>query len=298
MELGQLKGLVTLAEDLNFGRAAARLGMTQSNLSQQIKKLEDACGVVFFERSNKRVTLTREGAAYLPRVREILGGVKSLAEEMASRKMGLAGTVVLGAIPTICPYLLPKIIPELKRAAPNIKLILREETTSALLTSLKNNECDLAILALPINEPQLVSKKIGAEDFLLAVSSAHKLAKSREITMANLDNEDVLMLQEGHCFRDQALEFCHRQRREPNTVFEGSNLSSVINLAASNQGITFVPRMAAHFHQHKNIRYLDFKSPKPRRDIGVCWRLTMPLSRAQKHVLMLLEKALHPLGQV
>ncbi len=293
MEMGQLNGVVMLARELNFNRAAHKLGMTQSNLSQQIKKLEDECGVIFFERSNKRVLLTREGAAYLPRVREILNGVKSLTEEMVSHKTGLAGTVVLGAIPTMCPYLLPKIIPELKRAAPQIKLILREETTSVLVNSLKNNECDLALLALPINEPPLVSKKIGAEDFLLAVSSAHKLAKAREVTLAGLDNEDVLMLQEGHCFRDQALEFCHRQRRAPNTVFEGSNLASVINLAASNQGITFVPRMAVSFHQHKNIRYLDFKNPKPRRDIGVCWRLTMPLSRAQKFVLGLLEKALH-----
>lgn len=290
IEITHLKYISVLAQELNFQRAAQKLGVTQPNLSQQLKKIEIELGLKLFERNNKFVKLTREAESFVIKIREVLKTMDQITNEMKEQKTGLSGTIILSAIPTIGPYLIPKILPRLKKLAPNIKLIIREETTSQLIESLKSGVCDLGLMALPVNDKQLVTRKMAREDFFLAVAHNHALAQKKSVSFTDITSEEVLILGEGHCFRDQALEYCHRHHFQPNIIFEGSSLSSVVNLAASGQGVTFVPQMSLQYFVMNHLKFIPFEKHTATRDIGVAWRFTMPLSHVQKFFLKLIEE--------
>lgn len=287
MDLQQLRYIIALYEEKHFGRAAKKVGISQPTLSQQIKKLEDELQVILFERSKKQIRLTEAGKTFIPYA---LAAIKDLKQGIATLKNqseSLTDEIKLGFIPTIGPYLLPKILKEIKSKAPKLKLKLFEETTSVLLENLKAGKFDLGLVALPLLDPQISSQEIGSEEFLLAIPAKSALAKEhpKSISVNNVKKNQLLMLKEGHCFRDQSLDFCHISSGDPRLIFEGSSLTSVLNLVAAGEGITFVPKMAAKSHANQHIKYITFSGKKPKRSIGLIWRHTSALSHSQEFLL-------------
>lgn len=291
MELTPLRYALVLSEELSFQKAAARLNITQPNLSQQIKKLELELGTKLFERNNKTVKLTAQARDFITHIRSMLDELATAANSLKNESHTLSGDVIIGAIPTIGPYILPQLHSLLKKQAPGIRLVLREETTSTLIDSLKLGRCDLGLLALPLDDNTLATRLFGTDEFYLAVNSQHALTKKHHVTFKDIESERLLFMQEGHCFRDQALEFCHLNQDHPQIVFEGSSLTSVINLASRNYGLTFIPELCLPFHHTKQLKFIRFGKPRPSRKIGLAWRFTMPLTAAHKFVMESLEKA-------
>lgn len=293
MDLQQLKYILAVAEELHFNKAAKKVGISQPTLSMQIQKLEKELGEFLFERTNKSVKLTEAGEQFIPYARSALDTLKSGVEELKNRKDEISGTIKVGFIPTIGPYLLPKVLQQIKRKAPKLKIILHEDTTSIMLDQLKNGTYDLGLLALPIDEPQLVSQNLGHEEFFLAVSKKHPLSQKNAVQVQHLEQVDLLMLQEGHCFRDQALDFCASHQQNPRIIFEGSSLESVMNLIVTEEAATLVPAMALPYNSNSKLKFIPFKNPKPKREIGLLWRLMMPLSPSQKFFIHLLQDTLN-----
>lgn len=292
MELHQLRYVVALARELNFQRAANRAHISQPTLSQQIKKLEDELGARLFERSRRGVRLTAAGKLFLPRAMAALETLAEGAMELKRESGEVAGKIVVGAIPTIGPYLLPEAVLSMKKQAPRLAIEMHEQTTSVLLEYLKAGKVDLGLLALPIEEPGLTSRAIGEEEFYLAVSPRHRLAPKKAVSLADVAAEPMLLLQEGHCFRDQAMDFCKKARTTPEIIFEGSSLTSVMRLAALGEGVTFVPKMAANSLENPGLRFIPFVSPRPKRKIGVVWRVSHPLGFAHHALVAVLADAL------
>ena len=292
MELQQLRYFIALAQERHFRRAAARTHVTQPTLSQQIQKLEKELGAALFERSPRRVRLTQEGERFLPRAIEALNAVDRAAEEVRAASGGLAGRVVMGAIPTIGPYVLPRFVRALRQRAPDVLLELHDLTTSALLQDLKEGKLDLALLSLPITDSVVAVRSIGREPFLLAAAQRAPVRRAKRVNASALKNERLLILQEGHCFREQSLDYCRFARVHPQVVFQGSSLTAVMRMAAAGEGVTFVPKMAASAKENPGLAFARFAPPEPTREIGVAWRMSAPLTRAQAFVLELLEESL------
>lgn len=285
MELQQLRYIVALSQERNFLRAAKRVNITQPTLSHQIKKLEEEIGTPLFERSSHGVRLTAAGEKFVPFAVAAIDSLKKGLTELQSETKNISGRIAVGAIPTVNPYLIPGVLIEIKKKFPRLSLELYEETTAVLLESLKAGEIDLGILALPITDGGLVSRSLGREEFLLAVSRHHALAGRKQVTPKNIMNEKLLILQEGHCFADQALEYCKHRREDAQVIFQGSSLTSVMKLASAGEGLTLVPRMAASARENPDLAFISFRSPKPSREIGIVWRVTSPLTPAH-HLLM------------
>lgn len=280
MELQQLRYIVALSQERNFLRAAKRAHITQPTLSHQIKKLEQELGTPLFERSSHGVRLTAAGEKFIPYAISTIDNLEKALSELRGSTKDISGKIALGAIPTISPYLIPDIIIRLRKEAPRLSLTLYEETTSLLLDSIKAGKIDIGILSLPITDPGLVCSSIGKEEFFLAVSKKHALAKKKQITASEIKKERLLILQEGHCFADQALEYCRHRREDSQVIFQGSSLSSVLKLASIGEGLTLVPKMAVAVKENPSLAFVPFSSPKPSREIGIVWRITAPLTPA------------------
>lgn len=292
MDLQQLRYVVALAREGNFQKAARTVGITQPTLSQQIKKLEEELGVYLFERSPRRVSLTQAGNQFVVRAQQALEVLEVGKNEIKQSKKSLEGTLRVAFIPTIGPYLLPPILKRLQKKAPNLHLKLSEETTNVLVDQLKSGRFDLGIISLPIGDPPLAERVLGEEEFLLAVSKSHPFANQASITVSSLKKERLLILKEGHCFRDQALEFCRRTQSDPQVIFEGSSLASVLNLVIAGIGVTLVPKIAAKPHLFPQLAFLPFRKPKPSRKIGAVWRMTALPSFCERFFLDEIERYL------
>lgn len=188
--------------------------------------------------------------------------------------------------------MLPQAIRSLKKEAPLVRLEIYEETTSVLLSHLKEGKIDLGILALPVDASGAVTKPVAREDFWLAVGKSHPLAARKKASVAAIKSEKLLILQEGHCFAEQALEYCRRSRDDDQVIFQGSSLLSVLKLAAGGDGITFVPRMAVEPRVYPELVFLPFQDPKPYREIGFIWRVSAPLTRACRAVMDAADRAI------
>lgn len=288
MELQQLRYVSALARELHFLKAAEKSHVSQPTLSQQVKKLEDELGSPLFERSSRKVRLTAAGKKFLPYALETLAAAEKGISALQKEEGEVTGTVKLGAIPTMCPYLIPQLLPRLKKSAPKVVLELYEETTSSLLERLRGGEIDLGLLSPPVQERGISVLVLGKETFYLAVSKKHRLAKAGRIQPGELASERLLVLQEGHCFGGQSLDYCKRTQQNPQVIFRGSSLLSVLRLAAQGQGVTFAPQMAVRANTDRDLKFVPFASPEPVRQIGLVWRLTSPLSRAHKLVMELM----------
>jgi LysR family hydrogen peroxide-inducible transcriptional activator len=275
--LRQLRYLEALAETLHFGRAAEACSVTQPALSMQIKELEDELQVSLVERRKSGIELTEQGEEIVRRGRTILASVRDLLDFAKQRQRVLSGSLKLGAIPSIAPYLLPAALPELQRRFPELHLQLRETITETLVRELVSGDLDIILIALPIEDPEVETLHLFADKFVLAAPATRdKRAKTAAATM--LAHERLLLLEEGHCLRDQALSFCRMVTPEARESFGASSLATIVQMVAHGYGITLLPELAvaSEVHQRSDIRLLRFAAPEPAREIGLAWRKTSP----------------------
>ncbi|MFC3181892.1 hydrogen peroxide-inducible genes activator [Cypionkella sinensis] len=276
--LKQFRYFEALARHGHFGRAAEVCAISQPALSMQIKELEAALGTDLFERGARQVRLTGFGEAFAVRVRDILRSVDELADIARAAQSRLAGRLRIGVIPTIAPYLLPTIIGNLMRQNADLDLQLRETVTPKLLTELAEGRLDTAIVALPISEPSLTEMPLFSEDFVLIrpAEDEGKPVPSRE----RLREMRLLLLEEGHCFRDQALSFCNMSAAPPRELLDGSSLSTLVQMVSAGIGVTLIPEMAMAVETRSAaVSVARFGDPKPQRMVGMVWRKTSPLAK-------------------
>jgi LysR family hydrogen peroxide-inducible transcriptional activator len=275
--LRQLRYLEALAGTLHFGRAAEACAVTQPALSMQIKELEDELQVSLVERRKSGIELTEQGAEIVRRGRTILASVRDLLDYAKQRERVLSGSLKLGAIPSIAPYLLPAALPELQRRYPELHLQLRETITETLVRELVSGDLDIILIALPIEDPEVETLHLFDDKFVLAApATSDKRARTATLTM--LAHERLLLLEEGHCLRDQALSFCRMVTPEARESFGASSLATIVQMVAHGYGITLLPELAvaSEVHQRSDIRLLRFAAPEPSREIGLAWRKTSP----------------------
>jgi len=278
LTLKQLRYFDALARHGHFGRAAEVCAISQPALSMQIREMEEVLGSDLFERAARQVRLTAFGEAMLPRVRDILRSVEELGDMARAARGALAGRLRIGVIPTIAPYLLPAIIGRLTEGNPSLDLHLRETITPKLIAELLEGRLDCAIVALPVSEPALAEVELFAEDFVLVRPGvdAGKPVPNREM----LREMRLLLLEEGHCFRDQALSFCNAGAGAPRELLDGSSLSTLVQMVGAGIGVTLIPEMAVGVETRSaHVSVARFAGAQPSRRIGMVWRRSSPLAR-------------------
>ncbi len=275
--LRQLRYFEALAHHGHFGRAADASSVSQPALSVQIKDLEQSLGTTLFERGARKVRLTAFGEDFALRVRDILARVDELSDLAKASSAGLGGRLRLGVIPTIAPYLLPRLIPELSRSHPEADIHIRESLTGRLIEELGQGRIDAAIVALPISEPSLTEIELFSEAFLLVRPKAD--SHTSVPSPSDIIGQRLLLLEEGHCFRDQALSFCNVQTGLPRDGLDGSSMATLVQMVGAGLGITLIPEMAASVETRSaNVTVSQFADPKPQRKVGMVWRKSNPLS--------------------
>jgi LysR family transcriptional regulator, hydrogen peroxide-inducible genes activator len=276
--LRQLRYFNALARQGHFGRAAEACAISQPALSMQIKELEDALGGVLLERGPRQVALTTFGEEAVPRVRDILRLVDELEDLARASRDRLVGRLRIGMIPTVAPYLLPEVIGNLTRMHPELDIHVRETLTQKLIQELAQGQLDTAIVALPVSEPSLVEVALFSEHFLLVRPGEDEGKPVPSSKM--LRTMRLLLLEEGHCFRDQALSFCNMQSSPPREVLDASSLSTLVQMVSAGIGVTLIPEMAVAVEARSaSVSVTRFKNPQPSRTIGMVWRKTSPLAR-------------------
>ncbi|WP_315785554.1 hydrogen peroxide-inducible genes activator [Bradyrhizobium sp. SZCCHNPS1003] len=276
LTMRQLRYFDALARLGHFGRAAEACAISQPALSMQIKEMEEALGGVLLERNARQVVLTRFGEQLAERVREILRSVDELGDFARASRDKLTGRLRLGMIPTIAPYLLPKVIGNLTRKHPEIDIHVRESKTPTLIEELIEGRLDAAIVALPVSEPSLTEVALFAENFLLVRPPEYEGAAVPSSEM--LREMRLLLLEEGHCFRDQALSFCNMQA--PREMLDASSLSTLVQMVGAGMGVTLIPEMAVGVETRSaSVSLARFADPQPQRTVGMVWRKTSPLAK-------------------
>jgi LysR family hydrogen peroxide-inducible transcriptional activator len=290
MTLTELKYIVAVARERHFGRAAEKCFVSQPTLSVAVKKLEDELGVALFERGAAEVAVTPVGARVIEQAQRVLEETAAIKQIAAAGKDELAGPLRFGAIYTIGPYLMPQLIPLLHRRAPQMPLIIQENTTAQLAQLLKNGELDLVILSLPFAEPGIAVRAVYDEPFRVVVPADHDWARKARIAAADLCRERLLLLSSGNCFRDQVLAACAGVKRATSSgiqqSLEGSSLETIRHMVASGAGITVLPTSAAEARTAENrlLAVRPFAPPVPSRRVALAWRRRFPRPRAVEAV--------------
>ncbi|HEX4649203.1 MAG TPA: LysR substrate-binding domain-containing protein [Steroidobacteraceae bacterium] len=276
LKLKDLRYLVAVADLRHFGRAAARCFVSQPTLSTQLKKLEQSLGVQLIERAPNNVSLTAAGEEIVARARRIIEASDEVVALAAGKRDPLAGPLRLALLPTIGPYLLPHVAPAIRRALPRLELRLYEYQTAPMLERLRNGELDVGLLALPVELNGLESRELYREAFMVALPARHPLAGHRTVRVADLKNETLLLLEDGHCLRDQALEVCSRAGvREPQD-FRATSLETLRQMVATGAGVTLLPELAGRgaYRSTRGVALRPFARPAPVRHVGAVWRKT------------------------
>jgi len=278
MTLKQLRYVDALARHGHFGRAADACSISQPALSMQIKEVEESLGTELFERSARRVRLTNFGEAFVLRARDILRLVDDLGDLARASRDEFAGQLRLGVIPTIAPYLLPSIIGGLNRIYVGVDIRVRETMTSNLIDELADGRIDAAVVALPISEPAFTEVALFTENFMLVRPAENE---GKPVPDRNTLREmRLLLLEEGHCFRDQALSFCNMQSARPRDGLDASSLSTLVQMVGAGIGVTLIPEMAVPVETRSaRVSIAHFKNPQPSRTVGMIWRKTSPLAK-------------------
>jgi LysR family hydrogen peroxide-inducible transcriptional activator len=275
MNLRDLRYLVALADHKHFGRAAEASFVSQPTLSTQIRKLEEELGVALVERAPRRVMLTPIGREIADRARKVIADVAQMTEIARRSRDPEAGTVRLGLFPTLAPYLLPHVLPAVRARFPRLELLLVEEKTDAILARLRDGRLDAGILALPVHDDQLHIEPLFEEPFVLAVPSSHRLAtRATPLSLAELDHEHLLLLEEGHCLRDQALDVCRLAGANERDGFRATSLETLRQMVAAGVGITLLPILAVQppVPPSPDDRLLSFRGKPPSRALAMEWR--------------------------
>lgn len=280
MNLRDLRYLVAVAEYRHFGRAAAASFVSQPTLSTQIKKLEEELGVSLFERAPRKVMLTPAGRDIAQRARQILAEVEQLKESARRQCDPEAGSVRLGLFPTLGPYLLPHVVPGIRARYPRLELLLVEEKTEVILRMLREGQLDAGLLALPLHDEGLHIEPLFEEPFVLAVPATHALAGQRKIRLTDLAEQSLLLLEDGHCLRDQALDVCQLAGAGERVGFRATSLETLRQMVAAGVGITLLPTLAVHtpFAETDALRLLPFSGKPPTRRIAMVWRRSSALA--------------------
>ena len=273
--LRQLRYLAALARHRHFGRAADECAVTQPALSMQIKELEREIGADLVERRPSDVTLTETGVEVAQRAERILAATRDLVDFARHREV-LSGRLKLGVIPTLAPYLLPKLLPRLQSAYPLLRLEVRETQTATLLNELIGGELDCLLLALPIEHTDVQMLALFTDRFLLAAPAGEPIPR-RPLNARDVDQRRLILLEEGHCLRDQALAFCATKRRDSAAALGSTSLATVMQMVANGFGVTLVPEIATEVEaRDKRVMLKRFAKPEPGRTIGLAWRKTSP----------------------
>jgi LysR family hydrogen peroxide-inducible transcriptional activator len=294
MTLTELKYIVTLAQEQHFGRAAERCHVSQPTLSIAVKKLEEDLGVVLFERAKTRVQPTAMGEQILVRARRILDQAAEIRDLAGADRDQIAGPLAVGALPTIGPYLLPQLIPLLQKAAPLMPLVVEEDMTQVLAGKLRQGQLDVLILTQPFSEPDVVTQVLYEEPFMVLLPAGHSLAHKAEVRAEDLEREELLLLGEGHCFRDQVLASLPQRfaasDRGARSLSRSTTLETLRHMVASGLGVTVLPLSAAQspIYASDMLVVRPFVEPAPRRTLLLAWRASYPRHKA----VDLLRKAL------
>ena len=274
MNLRDLRYLVALADHRHFGKAAAACFVSQPTLSTQIRKLEEELGVAVVERAPRKVMLTPAGRDIADRARKIVADVEQMKEAARRSQDPEAGTVRLGMFPTLGPYLLPHVVPGIRARCPQLELLLVEEKSDVLLSRLREGRLDAALLALPLHDDQLHAEFLFEEPFLLAVPEGHPLAKASSLALKDLSQQKLLLLEDGHCLRDQALDVCQLAGAGEKSGFQATSLETLRQMVAANVGVTLLPTLAIKppVARSDNIHLLRFSDSRPSRRIAMVWR--------------------------
>lgn len=273
MNLRDLQYLVAVAEHLHFGRAAAACNVSQPTLSMQLKKLEETLGVQLFERTNKQVMLTAIGRDITERARRTLTEVEQMKVVANAARDPQAGTLRMGLFPTLAPYILPSLMPRLHAEFARLNVLLVEEKTPELIRQLEAGAIDCALLAMPVASDQLTHRPLFTEPFTLAVAANHPLAARTSVSLSTLRGVKMLLLEDGHCLRDQALEVCQMIGIGEADNFRATSLETLRHMVAASDAVTLMPKLAVE-PDDKLVRYIPFKAPSPSRRIGLYWRTT------------------------
>lgn len=270
----QLQYLVSVAETLHFGQAADHCGISQPALSAQLSKLEKDLGVHLVERTTRKVLLTPAGEEAARHARLVLVQLEQLTEAVRQGTRPLVGPFTLGIIPTIAPYLLPALLPKVRKQFPELKLLLREEQTSRLLDGLRSGKVDAAVLALPVSTGEFESSVLGEEGFALVVPKGHRLGGQRIVDQEALRGEEVLLLEDGHCFRDNALALCSKVGAHEASSIRANSISTLVHMVANGLGVTLLPESAVptELRGMEDAEAIAFADPGPRRTMGLVWR--------------------------
>jgi len=274
MNLRELEYLVAVDEERHFNRAAERCFVSQPTLSGQLKKLEGELDVMLIDRNTRHVSMTDVGIAVAQQARKILKEVKVVKEIAQSFDDPMAGELNVGLIPTVAPYLLPEIIPELKQHFPRLKLWLHEHLTAVLLEKLKNAELDILILALPVDSDEFSVIELFQEAFWLVVPRHETLSKKNNIQLMDLNEKEMLLLEEGHCLRGQALDVCFTAGATENNTFRATSLETLRHMVSEGMGMTLLPELSVPKIRSEAdaVHYIPFSEPKPNRHIGMLYR--------------------------
>jgi LysR family hydrogen peroxide-inducible transcriptional activator len=291
MNLKDLKYLVALADTGHFGKAAERTFVSQPTLSAQLKKLEDYLGVKLVERQPKNVQLTEVGKQVVVRARRMLDESDEIIALARNNTDPFAGKLKLGLIPTIGPYLLPRVMQKLRKALPQLGLMLYEHQTEPLLKRLRDGEIDLGVLALPIAQEGLESRTLYEEAFTLAVPNQHPLSAKTTVKIQDLKGQTLLLLEDGHCLRDQALEVCSRIDVKEAEDFRATSLETLRQMVVAGLGVTLLPETAVEspFGSQRGLCIRHFAKPAPTRTVGAVWRKTSTRGAAIAAVCDVLE---------
>jgi len=303
MTLTELRYIVTLAEQKHFGRAAEKCFVSQPTLSIAVKKLEDELGIALFERSKGSIVVTELGLRLVEQAKGIIDQVNVFKDLAQEGKNELSTPLRVGAIYTIGPYLFPHLMPELLKTAPDMPLYIEENYTAVLRKKLKACELDAIIVALPFNEPDVVTLPLYDESFVVLLPKGHSLAKHKALSSDMLLEDNVLMLGPGHCFRDQVLSACQEllnvvglpatgKHSAKKLITEGSSLETIRHMVASGLGISVLPKSALMkgYYDESLLDVRPFVAPQPYRSVALAWRVTFPrpkaidvLAQATKH---------------
>ena len=274
MNLRELEYLVALDEEQHFHRAAERCFVSQPTLSGQLKKLEEELGVLLVERNNRQVAMTQVGKAIAEQARKILAEAKAIKDMAQYFQDPNVGDLHVGIIPTIAPYLLPIIMPSLKKQFPKLKFWLYEYQTHQLLEKMQRAELDLLILALPVESHNFTELDLFREPFRLAINKTEKLAKQQMINMGDISKQEMLLLEEGHCLRGHILDACLLADISESSQFQATSLETLRHMVGEGMGMTLIPELAVPGKTRKTdiVQYIEFSDPKPNRRIGMLYR--------------------------
>ena len=288
MEMQQLRYVVAVARTGNFSRAAEQCHVAQPSLSQQIQKLEEELGERLFDRMKREAKPTSHGEAFLRRAVKILEEVDAAKREAADAQHSLRGTLTIGVLPTIAPYLLPDVMAKFMGEFPRVEIVVQEDTTARLLKLALAYEIDFALASQPIQDQGLEVRELFTEELLLALPPGHPLTRKRSVSAADLDEERLIVMKDGHCLGDQVLRFCDRRDVRPNISFRSAQLETIQSLVRAGLGLSLIPAMATRSGRHDLPEYRSLAAPRPSRKIVAVWPRQRPPSRAANEFLKII----------